>query len=45
MLKYPLPPLIWSPELPFSLHLEKYIIKIGKISAKIHEIWENKGHF
>ena len=45
MLKYPLPPLIWSPELPFSLHLGKYIIKIGKISAEIHEIGKIKAIF
>ena len=35
---------IWDfGKLPFPTHLGKYIIKIGKIRAKIHEI--NKGHF
>ena len=30
---------IWEfGKLPFPLHLGKYIIKIGKISTKIHEI-------
>ena len=36
-------------KLPFPSHLGKYIIKIGIICTKIHEIgkinWVNKGHF
>ena len=37
---------IWGfGKLPFPEYLGKYSIKIGKVSAKIHEIWENKGHF
>ena len=31
--------------LPFSEHLGKYFIKIGKISAKIHEIGKIKAFF
>ena len=30
--------------LPFPSHLEKYFIKIGKISAKINEIWKIKAY-
>ena len=34
---------IWDfVKLPFSSHLRKYFIKIGKISAKIHEIGKIK---
>ena len=29
-------------KLPFPSHLGKYIIKFGKISNKIHEIWKIK---
>ena len=37
---------IWDfRKLPFSLHLGKYFIKIGKISAKIHEIGKIKAIF
>ena len=44
---------IWEPEpldfrkLSFPSHLGKYYIKIGKISAKIHDTLylKNKGHF
>ena len=37
---------IWDfGKLPFSSHLGKYIIKIGKISAKIHEIGKIKAIF
>ena len=37
---------IWDfRKLPFPSHLGKYYINIGKISAKTHNIWENKGHF
>ena len=32
-------------KLPFPLHLGKYFIKIGKISAKIHEIEKIKAIF
>ena len=36
---------IWDfKKLPFPSHLGKYFNKIGKISAKIHEIGK-KGHF
>ena len=36
---------IWDfGKLPFPEHLGKYFIKIGTISAKIHEIGK-KGHF
>ena len=34
---------IWDFRLPFPSHLGRK--KNGKISAKIHEIGENKGHF
>ena len=37
---------IWDfGKLPFSTHLGKYIIKIGKIRAKIHEIGKIKAIF
>ena len=37
---------IWNfGELPFPEHLGKYVIKIGKISAKIHEIGKIKAIF
>ena len=40
---YPLSDFIWDFwKLPFPSHLEKYLIKIGKISAKIHEIGKIK---
>ena len=32
-------------KLPFPSHLGKYIIKIGKISTKIHEIGQIKAIF
>ena len=32
-------------KLPFPSHLEKYKIKIGKISTKIFEIWKIKAIF
>ena len=37
---------IWEfGKLPFPEHLGKYLIKIGKISAKIHEIGKIKAIF
>ena len=37
---------IWDfGKLPFPSHLGKYIIKIGKISTKIHKIWKIKAIF
>ena len=37
---------IWdSGKLPFTAHLEKYILKNGKISTKIHEIGKTKTIF
>ena len=37
---------IWDfRKLPFPSHLGKYIIKIGKISTKMHEIWKIKAIF
>ena len=37
---------IWDfGKLPFLSHLGKYIIKIGKISTKMHEIWKIKAIF
>ena len=37
---------IWDfRKLPFPSHLGKYFIKIGKISAKIHEIGKTKAIF
>ena len=37
---------IWDfKKLPFPSHFGKYVIKIGKISAKIHEIWKIKAIF
>ena len=37
---------IWGTrKLPFSSHVGKYFIKIGKISAKIHEIGKIKAIF
>ena len=38
--------LIWDfGKLPFPEHFGKYFIKIGKISAKIHEIRKTKAIF
>ena len=37
---------IWDfGKLPFPSHLGIYIVKIGKISTKIHEIWKIKAIF
>ena len=37
---------IWNfGKLPFPSHLGKYVIKIGKISTKIHEIGKTKAIF
>ena len=45
-LSSPFSDFIWDfGKLPFPEHLGKYLIKIGKISAKIHEIGKIKAIF
>ena len=43
---YVLSDFIWDfGKLPFPVHLGKYFIKIGKVSAKIHELVKIKAIF
>ena len=43
---FPISDFIWDfGKLPFPSHLGKYVIKIGKISTKIHEILKIKTIF
>ena len=45
-MKFDISDFIWDfGKLPFPSHLGKYIIKIGKISTKIHEIGKIKAIF
>ena len=46
MITFYISDLIWDfGKLPFTSHLGKFIIKIGKISTKIHEIGKIKAIF